>query len=493
MKMRIRYILSEAAERLGGFADRHKLILSIALSLLLAGALALYNVSSGPLHNLNDIGGWGNRALFIAMAAAAHAAVLIACALLSSCGFARVALRQVILTAGMYIMLIAINQKAYAYVKVLQPVIRAMDAGGLAAAAVMETDFSAPMLALLYLITRGPVYDMYLLKLFAIVCMMVISLLAMRAAERRGLGIRTEVLLALCMILPQGFMNAACSALPEIGAAALLAVSLALVLDADRPKLPAGMLCFGAACALSGAALYALPVYIVFASRRKLDKRYLPLALLPVAVCCLPAVVCGMPVLSAGASLLKANLGMAAYASGAPGLMNLIPRAAVEEMLQYAPTLSHFAELDLVTNAQQYYTQAHFEQLSAGFVAAGFAVYLGACALAYRAEDKSALHRAMILVLGALIGCPNATAAAWLVLDVLCLYAILAEKELRIPACMVLFATMCSASYPMTEEVLLPMVYAFALCLLAGCMLIGVIPMTRAGNKTESDGRGEKA
>lgn len=33
-----------------------------ALSLL----LALYNVGGGPLGNLNDIGGWRNRALYIA-------------------------------------------------------------------------------------------------------------------------------------------------------------------------------------------------------------------------------------------------------------------------------------------------------------------------------------------------------------------------------------------------------------------------------------------
>jgi len=219
MMAKIRYEACEAARKLDGFVNRHKRLLGAATALTLALMLAAYNVSSGPLRNLNDIGGWANRALFIAMTAAAHAGLLLACAMVSSCGFARTALRQLIVTAGMYIMLLAINQKAYAYVNVVQPVIRAMDAGGLAAGAAMETGFSAPMLSLLYIITRGAVYDMYLLKLFAIVCMIALSLLAMRSGERHGLGVRTEVLLALCMILPQGFMNAACSALPEIGAA----------------------------------------------------------------------------------------------------------------------------------------------------------------------------------------------------------------------------------------------------------------------------------
>lgn len=469
----------ESVQKLDAFLTRYKHLFGAVTAAVFALVLALYNVSSGPLRNLNDIGGWSNRAMFIAMTAAVHAAVLYACVLASRCCFARVLLRQLILTAGYYILLLAINQKAYTYVRVILPVIRAMDAGGLAAGIAMGTDFSAPMLTLLYVITRGPVYDMYLLKLFAICCMMVLFLIAMRCAERRGMGVRTEVLLALCMILPQGFMNAACSALPEISAAALTALALALAFDMDQPKMLLSGIVLGAACALSGTALYALAAFVWLAHCGRMKKQLLLYVPVVMIAACLPAMLAGMPAGDAISGLLKANFGTAAYASGAPGLMNLIPRAAVEEMPQYAPTLSHFAELDFVTNAQEYYTQAHFEQLSAGVAVAGLAVYMGACAIAYAAKEKSTLHRLMIAVLGALIGCPGATAAAWLFMDVLCLYAILRESRLRVPACLVLFATMCSASYPMTEEVLLPMVYAFVLCLVAGCMLIGVIPMER--------------
>ena len=85
----------------------------------------------------------------------------------------------------------------------------------------------------------------------------------------------------------------------------------------------------------------------------------------------------------------------------------------------------------------------------------------------------------LTLVLGILIACPNVTSGAWLAADVLCLYALLAAPKLRLPACMVLFATACTSVYPMTEEVMLPMVYAFALCLGALCMLLDVIPMGR--------------
>lgn len=461
---------------LSRFTQKHRLLLSAVLAVLLSCLLALYNVSSGPLRNLNDIGGWHNRALFIAMSAAVHLSMLLLCAWLSRVGFARTALRQVIVTAGMVILLLAINQKTYAYVNVMQPIIRAMDEGGLAAGVAAASDVSAPMLLLLYAITRGPVYDMYLLKLFAIGCDLLLAILAMRAADRNRLGLRAETLLALCMILPQGFMNTACSALPEIAAVTLLAVSLTLALGCDRPRTLASGLCYGAACALSGAALYALPVYLWLVRRGGMKRRELLFGAGAALLLCVPAMLCGMPALRALGSLFSANLGLPAYAAGAPGLVSLIPRAAVEEMPQYAPLLRHLTALDMETHAQQFYTQAHFEIIMRGVALAGLALYLGVCALVWRAKDRTPLHRAMLLALGALIVCPNVTSAAWLLLDVLCLYAILAEPGLRLPACLVLFATMTSSSYPMTEEVMLPMVYAFILCLAALCMLLGVIP-----------------
>lgn len=468
--------LKDALCALSGFAQKHRLLLSAVLAVLLSGLLALYNVSSGPLRNLNDIGGWHNRALFIAMSAAVHLSMLLLCAWLSRVSLARTALRQIIVTAGMVILLLAINQKTYAYVNVMQPVIRAMDEGGLAAGVAAASGVSAPMLLLLYVITRGPVYDMYLLKLFAIGCDLLLGLLAMCAADRNRLGLRAEALLALCMILPQGFMNAACSALPEIAAVTLLAVSLTLALGCDRPRTLASGLCYGAACALSGAALYALPVYLWLVRRGGMKRRELLSGACTALLLCVPAMLCGMPALHALGSLFAANLGLPAYAAGAPGMVSLIPRAAVEEMPQYAPLLRHLAELDTQTYAQQFYTQAHFEIIVRGVALAGLALYLGICALVWRAKDKTPLHRAMLLTLGALIVCPNVTSAAWLLLDVLCLYAILAEPGLRLPACLVLLATMTSSSYPMTEEVMLPMVYAFILCLAALCMLLGVIP-----------------
>ena len=51
------------------------LIFGFALSLAFGGVVALWNISSGPLHNLNDIGSWNNRLLFILMTAAVQTAL----------------------------------------------------------------------------------------------------------------------------------------------------------------------------------------------------------------------------------------------------------------------------------------------------------------------------------------------------------------------------------------------------------------------------------
>ena len=475
--MKVRMILFlQAAGRL---MDKYRILLSALLAAAFAGLLAIYNVSSGPLHNLNDIGGWSNRALFIVMSAAVHGMALLLCACMSRVSFPRVALRQVIMTAGFFIMLLGINHKTYHYLNVMQPLVRAMDAGGLAAGTAMGANLSAPALLVSYMITRGPVYDMYLLKLFAIASYLVLALLITRFADRRKLGIRSEVLLALSMILPQGFTNAACSAVMDVFAVMLLAVSLVLAFDMDKPKMGAAALCYGVACAMSGACLYALPAYVYLAVKGHMKKSMLAAAAGVMLALCIPAVLAGMQPMAAIGSLFDANLGMPAYASGAPGLMNLVPRALVEEMPQYAPVLRHFEQLDTVTHAQPYYTQAHFEQMASGMILVSLAICMGVWALVYGMKNRSSLHRLLTLVLGVLIACPNITSGAWLAADLLCLYALLSAPKLRLPACMVLFATACSGIYPMTEEVMLPMIYAFALCLGALLMLTGVIPMEK--------------
>lgn len=469
-----------AYRRADAFLTRYRLVFGALLALAFAGALALYNVSSGPLRNLNDIGGWSNRAAFIGCAAIVHALVLVLCTALSRCCFARIALRQAILTAGYYILLLGINHKTYAFTEVMLPLIRTMQEGGMAAALDMNTGYSVSALLMLRGMASTPVYPMYMLKLAAMASLIVMAILTMRAAEKRGMGIRTEALLALCVILPQGFMNAACSALIDVTAAALLFAGFALMDSRKSYARELSMALVALSCALSGVCMYALPAVILLMHKRGWNFRLLLVVPAVMALAALPAVLGGVPVMDALVSFVQANFSAAPYASGSPGLMNLVPRALVEEMPQYAPVLSHFETLDTVTHAQPYYTQAHFLQMSAGMVLAGLAAYMGVTMLALRVkEKKTALAGAMVFALGALMACPGATSGAWLALDMLCLYAIMAQPRLRLPACMVLFATMTSSIYPMTEEVMLPMINAFALCLGALLMLLDVIPTNR--------------
>ena len=461
-----------AAVRLDERLTRYVRPLGIAAALLLSALFALYNVSSGPLRNLNDIGGWANRALFIGMTAGVHALALIAAALLHRGRLSRLLLRQVALTFGLMIFLLGINQKTFAYVEQVQPLVRAMDEGGLSVLAGLQTPLSAPALTLLYAVTRGPVYDMYMVKLLCTGCMMGLALLAMAVADRRGWGLRADVLLVLCLILPQGFLSAACAAQTDVVAVLLLGVSLALLW---RSHPLASAVCAGLAVALSGAALYALPVYAVAMRKGCFDLRHVGIALMVLLMACVPAVAAGMPVRQVLGSLLRANFSLPQYASGVPNLMGAFPRAAMEEMPEYF-MLRQVPALDPVTNATIYYTQAHFTYIMRGMTLAGLALYAGLCAWIGRAEAMHPLRRALALALGALIVCPGVSMGAWLLIDVLCLYAVVTMPPLRLPACLVLFATAAGCCYPVTEEILLPTVAGFALCAVALCMLLGLVP-----------------
>ena len=455
---------------------RAMLLCGAVLSLLLSGAVAAWNVSSGPLHNLNDIGGWDNRLLFILMTAAVQALLHLLLTLLGRGGYARLLLRHVTLLAGFVIALLAINQKTYAFTGQLLPLIRQMDAQGLAAIAQMETNLSSSALTLIYLMTRGPVYDMYLLKLACIAGFCVLCMMALYAADRKQLGIRAEVLFALCLILPQGFMSAACAAQTDVIAAALLAASLMLV-TGERPHTWAGMLAYGLAVAVSGVCLYALPVYLALWLRGRLRMAHLGAALAAALLMQVPAMMAGQPVLSALVSPLRAVVGVPEFAAGAPNIMNAFPRAAMEEMPEYF-MLSKLPEIDPVTNFSPYYTQESFALIMVGLSAAGLAMYAMAFAHMLNRE-MTATAKAFALALTAMLVSPGATAGSWLLVAVIALYAILTEPPLRIAACIVIFAGMCAAAYPVAGEAMLPMEIGMMLCLLALFDLLGMFDANR--------------
>ena len=265
---------------------------------------------------------------------------------------------------------------------------------------------------------------------------------------------------------------------------ALLLVAALTLLDEKRPL--GGMLLYGAAFALSGAALYALPLVALLGRRSGAKGRHAALAALVALAACLPAVLCGVPAGRAAGSLFTANFAVPEYAAGVPNLMSAFPRAAMEEMPEYA-LIRVFPEIDAVTNAPVVYTQAHFEMLMHGLTFAALAMFIGLCAWLKQEKTASALRRTLTLALGAMLLCPGAGMGAWLPLCMLCLAAILREPETRLPACMALFATAGGCCYPATGETLLRPVYAFALCAAALFMLLGVIPGAKTSEVKADD------
>ena len=450
-----------------------------ALAVLLCGLVGLLNLSAGALGNLNDIGGWQNRLIFLVMAAGVQGLLLLLVTAMHRGSYARLALRELIMTAGFYIQLLAINQKTYAFVEVMLPMIRAMDAGGLAAIGDLSTNLSSPALTLLYAVTRGPVYDMYMVKLLCILALCALAVLAMVWADRQHTGIRAEVLLSLCLILPQGFMSASCAAQLDVVCVALLAASLTCA-TAKRPRAVAAAVLYGLACAMSGFALYALPAWVLLIRKKTLRPAHLALAALVAVACCLPAALCGQGMGGALASLLRANLGLPEYASGSPNLVSMFPRYAMEEMPE-AFILMRLPNIDAETNFSPYYTQEGFEAIMRGMALVCLALYGMAAAFLSGRKGMSGTARALALSLAACLLCPGVTAGAWLLPCAIGLLAIVTEPQLRLASCAVLFATAGAAAYPVTGEILLPMVAALALCLLALFDLLGMFDGLREG------------
>ncbi len=168
--------------------------------------------------------------------------MLLAAALLYHERFWRLAVRQLLLTVGLVILLMGINHKSYLFVEQMLPFIRRMDAAGLSAMNDMRLNLSAPAVTALYLLTRGPIYDMYMLKLACMGAFLLMAVLAAHAADRRGWGCAAKRC-CCCLILPQGFLTAGSA--PQIDAlGALLLVAALTLLDEKHPQ--GGMLLYGA-------------------------------------------------------------------------------------------------------------------------------------------------------------------------------------------------------------------------------------------------------
>ena len=466
---RLSSAFTKADRRLSVYAA----ILGTGLALLAGAAVVIVNVSAGPLSNLNDIGGWRNRLLFLLLCGAAQVLVQLLCVFLrpSSCG--RMLLRQVLLLCGFHIALLAINQKTYVYTAQVQPLIRAAETGGLAAIADTKTALSVPYLSLLFLLTRIPVYDLYLVKLLSVISYQALTLLFVHSTEELLPGLRSEALLLLSQILPHAFLSVACAAQADIFSLFLLFVGL--LCQKRREPMRAAAL-YGLASSLCGVLLLSAPLFFLCRSacglseteeaggdlngpkwlRRKLVLKTVGIAMVFYFIPMLPAILAGFPAGKAICSPLTALFGAPPYASGSCNLMALFPRASAMEMPEIF-LLRRVPALDLETNASPFYTSAHFEMLMRGLALTGMAGFIAAAV--YVKKRFYGLRLAFLLAAMALFAVPGGSAALWLSCDLLALCLILTDRQMRIPSCILLFATAAGACYPVTEEILIRPAY----------------------------------
>ena len=478
MMARVSGALQRADRRLSGRGA----FLGIGLSLLIGIGTVLLNVSAGPLSNLNDIGGWRSRLLFLLLCGAAETAVQLLCVRLRPASCGRMLLRQGILLCGFHISLLAINQKTFFYTAQVQPLLRAVEAGGLSRLSGAQTSLSVSLVSFLYLVTRIPVYDLYLVKLLCIASWQALILLFLREAEDALPGLRPEGLLLLSSLLPQAFLSVSCAAQADVFAVLLLAIAMGM--RKRGAQLPAAAL-FGLAGSLCGVLLLAAPLFLLPAPEAAGTRHpegvpasfrggalwaCAGIAVLFYLLPLLPAVLAGCPAKQALTSPFTALFGLPPYASGSPNLMALFPRASAMEMPE-AFLLRRLPALDLETNASPFYTQQHFETLMRGLALSGLAGF--AAAAAYAARRMRGMRLAAFLSAAALFAVPGGSMALWLVCGLLSLLLILADREMRLSACLLLFATAAGCCYPVTEEILIRPAYTALLVLAALLALFG--------------------
>ena len=206
----LRKYLHEIYEHMQAHSRMIGLLTAVMLTLLTFA----FNLAGGPLYNLNDIHNWSNRLMFTGFSAVMHLSLLLFLVMESHRDIGHLLVRQILITVSLIIMFFAMNQKTFAYNTQIQPIVRAMDTEALNAISRFESGYSVPALTLYYILTRGPIYDMYLAKLFCIGCyeLLCISFMHIARIKLNRTSWRPECALALAVILPQGFLSSACAA-----------------------------------------------------------------------------------------------------------------------------------------------------------------------------------------------------------------------------------------------------------------------------------------
>ena len=444
-------------------------------ALLMTGSALICNLLGGPLYNLNDMHTWQNRMLFTGMATFMHFSLLFFLVLESHKDIGHLLIRELTVTISLLIFFMAMNQKTFAYNFQIQPIVRAMDTRALTAIPEYRSGHSVPALTLYYLLTRGPIYDMYLAKLFCIGCYELLCISAAHIVrELPELSNRNkwlpECAMALALILPQGFLSAACAAQIEV-AGVLLSVLAYILLERGNK---AGLILYGAGASVCTGLWLLIPIVSLFYKKWNLKIADILMMVIAAVVCCIPGAVAGSG-WKAFSSLFSCLFEIPVAGSGVPSLVSFFPRAVLEEMPEYA-YLRALPELDLITFAADNYKAPDYEILMHGLAFACLAVYMGMTAYLIREKRNERVTFILSLILTAFICAPCLTMGAWQLITVLCIFVIVYVPELRIPCAVVLFITAGGCGYPVTGEVMIKPVYISLIGLVALGMLLGFWP-----------------
>lgn len=478
----LRKYLFEVYERM----QTHCRAIGIILAVLLTAAVFVYNLFGGPLHNLNDIHNWSNRLLFTGYSAVVHFSLLMFLILDRDCDAGQLIIRELLVSVSLIIMFLAMNQKTFAYNSQVQPIVRAMDTKALAAIPDFSTSYSVPALTLYYLITRGPIYDMYLAKLFCIACyellcisVAYLSRICMNAAvmvskeelhvQRAGKGWKTDCALALSFILPQGFLSSACAAQIEV-AGVLFGVLAVILLEQGKKT---GLVLFGVGASICTALWLLIPLYVFRRDKWNLSIRDAFLPVLSAIILCIPGAAASSGVKAFG-SLLSSMTALPVARSGVPNMVSFFPRAVLEEMPESA-FLRAVPELDLITWAADNYKMSHFTILMHGLSLACMAVYLGIYVYILNRKLPE-LCKCLILTGTAFMCAPGLTMGAWQLVTVACMFCIIFEPSLRLPCAIIMFATAAGCAYPVTGDIMIKPVHISILCIVALGMLMDLWP-----------------
>lgn len=444
--------------------------IKIALRLMilagLAAAFFLMNVNAGPLSQMDEIGGWGLRRLYLVLASGMLFVALASTAFFRST-WGTYALRMMFLVLGAVMRFYAMDSYSPYFVENLSPVIKALS-GGLAQGAAQGNAYTPLTLTLLYVLQKLPIFPMYLVKLLSIGGDLLLAQICCRGMEKYKGEIAGSVMLFFVLFCPSLFLGGAYGGTPD--SLPLVCAALALYFAWEKKGLLAGI-AFGAGYALYPAMLMILPALGLVAGKDA-GRRMALAAPVSGVVLSIPALLLGMPFSKALAALTLRGRNPGYLFKNNASFYNFFAQPRMEDIPEYH-LLRHIEGIE-AGEMTELYTGATIPMLrTVGFIV--FAVvFCALCITLYRKRTQLQAHAVTVLALFALTGAlllPGGDAGGFLLADgCILLYAMNRRGGWRVAflslgaSCIAMIAFVTgAATLPLWGAMLMQFVVVFAL------------------------------